>query len=226
MGAVLNSNSANITFVHNTLWKNGPPTSRGNLAYCIKPPVTNAVIKNNIFSESASEYDAWLNCAVASDFNNIYNSRVINVRWSGEALSWPSYVNTSGQDSHTITNNPLFVDPAKGDFSLPEQSPDIDSGSPLTQTTAAGSGTTVPLGDARYFTDGFGLVAGDTVRIGAATAIVKKVDYAANTITVDRQIRWNLGDSVSYVYAGKGPDRGAKELGISGEANPDQGVPK
>jgi parallel beta-helix repeat protein len=217
MGAVLNSNSANITFVHNTLWKNGASASRGNLAYCIKPPVTNTVIKNNIFSESAGEYDGWMNCAVISDFNNLYNSRNLAMYWSGEVHNWKDYLDTSGQDSHTITNDPLLVNPAGGDFSLSGQSPDIDSGSDLTQTTAAGSGMTVPLGDARYFTDGLGLLAGDTVRIGEVTAVVKKVDYTDNTITVDRQIIWKRGDSVSYLYSGTKPDRGAKEAGSLGE---------
>ena len=215
MGAVLNSNSAGITFVHNTLWHNGTSESRGNLAYCIKPPVTDTVIKNNIFSESTGAYDGWMNCAVVSDFNNIYAARNISMSWFGSDQNWPSYVNTSGQDSHSITTNPLFVNPLGNDFSLSDQSPDIDSGSPLTQTTAAGSGTTLPVGNASYFTDGYGLVTGDTIRIGTETAVVISVDYKANTITLDRQISWNMGDSVSYNYSGTNPDRGAKEITIS-----------
>jgi parallel beta-helix repeat protein len=215
MGAVLNSNSADITFVHNTLWHNGESTSRGNLAYCMKPPVTNTVIRNNIFSESTGAYDGWMNCDVVSDFNDIYNTRSLSMNWFGRDLDWTNYVITSGQDSHSITTNPLFVNPMEGDFSLSKQSPDLDSGSPLTQTTAAGSGTTVPVDDARYFTNGFGLVVGDTIRVGSATAIVIGVDYIANTLTVDRQIRWNPGDSVSYNYSGTKPDRGAREMGAS-----------
>jgi len=214
MGAVLNSNSTDITFVHNTVWKNGESESRGNLAFCIKPPVTNTVIKNNIFSESNGAYSAWMNCPLVSDFNNFFDSRSLRMQWLGADLSWPDYINTSGQDSHSITNNPLFVNPVEGNFSLSDQSPDIDSGSSLTETTGAGTGTTVPVSDARYFTDGFGLVVGDAVRVGTATAIVTNVDYIANTITVDQKIRWNLGDGVSYIYSGMEPDRGAKEKGV------------
>ena len=214
MGAVLNNDSTNITFVHNTLWLNGAPASRGNLAYCIKPPVTNTVIKNNIFSESIGAYDGWMNCAVVSDFNNFYNTKNLNMNWSDSDLNWPGYINISQQDSHSITTNPLFINPIGGDFSLSQQSPDVDSGSPLTQTTSAGSGTSVTVEDARYFTDGYGLVPGDTIRVGAATAVVIKVDYTANTITVNQKISWKIGDSVSYNYSGTNPDRGAKEMGI------------
>ena len=217
MGVVINSNSANITFVHNTLWRNGMSDSRGSLAYCIKPPVVNTVIKNNIFSESSGAYDGWINCAVISDFNNIYNTGSLAVNWLGSDLSWSDYIHTGGQDSHSITTDPLFDNPIGGNFSLSKRSPDIDSGSPLTQTAAAGSGTMIPVGDAGYFTDGYGLVTGDTVRVGEATAIVTGVDYTANTITIDRQIRWGMGDGVSYGFTGTKPDRGAIEMGFMGE---------
>jgi parallel beta-helix repeat protein len=212
MGAVLNSNSSDITFVHNTLWHNGVSDSRGNLAYCMKPPVTNTVLKNNIFSESIGAYDGWMNCSVSSDFNNIYSTRSIKWSWSGSNQSWSSYLGTSGQDSHSITTNPLFVNPLEGDFSLSEQSPDIDSGSSLTQTTSTGSGASVPVSDARYFSDGYGLMVGDTLQVGTAKAIVIGVDYITNTLTLDRQISWQMGDSVSYIFSGTKPDMGAKEM--------------
>jgi parallel beta-helix repeat protein len=213
MGAVLNSDSADIVFVHNTLWQNGAPESRGNLAFCIKPPVSRTVIKNNIFAGSAGAFDGWLNCAVTSDFNNFYNTRDLVVSWQGKDLNWPAYLSASSQDNHSITTNPMFMNPAEGDFSLLKQSPDLGSGSPLTQTTAAGSGKTISLGDARYFSDGYGLVVGDAVRIGAVQAVIVKVDLTANTITVDREVRWNQGDAVSYRYTGANPDRGAVKLG-------------
>jgi hypothetical protein len=196
------------------VWQNGALESRGNLAFCIKPPVTNAVIKNNIFSGSLGDYEGWFNCAVNSDFNNISNPDSILINWQGEELSWPAYVKASGQDGHSITTDPLFVDPSKGDFSLFPQSPNVDSGSPLAQTTSAGSGKTISVDDARYFTDGFGLMDGDTIRIGEATAVVSGVDHISNTIIVDRPIQWEKGDSVSYNYAGMNPDRGAKEMGV------------
>lgn len=215
MGAVLNSNSANITFVHNTLWRNGAPESRGNLAYCIRPPVADTVIKNNIFSESLGAYDGWINCAVMSDYNNLYSTRSLSVNWLGSTLRWSDYRNSSRQDLHTITANPLFDNPWEGSFSLLKQSPDIDSGGSLTQVTSSGSGTAIPVDDARYFSDGYGLVVGDTVRVGEETATVIDVDYRANTITVDHPIHWDTGDSVSYDYAGSNPDRGAKEMGTN-----------
>ena len=211
MGAVINSDSANVTFVHNTLWRNGMSDSRGNLGFCMKPPVTNTVIKNNIFAESAGMYDGWMNCALFSDYNNIYNDRALTVGWLDQDLDWLSYVNLSGQDSHSITTDPLFINPSTNDFSLSKLSPDIDSAGPLTQTTSAGSGKTINIGDARYFSDGLGFIAGDLIKIGAEIAVVTGVDYDANTLTVDHLIKWNQGDTVSFLYSGVGPDRGAKE---------------
>jgi parallel beta-helix repeat protein len=211
MGAVLNANSENITFVHNTLWRNGAPESRGNLAYCIKPPVSKTVIKNNIFSESIGTYDSWINCALVSDFNNFYNTRNLNIYWFGVSLSWSSYTQSNEQDRHSITTDPLFVNPLEGNFSLSENSPDIDSGRSLTHTVASGTGKSIPVEDARYFTGGYGLVDGDRIRVGTATARVIDVDYSANRIIIDQQLSWKIGDQVSYLYKGNNPDQGAIE---------------
>ena len=73
----------------------------------------------------------------------------------------------------------------------------------------------IPLLDARFFTDGFGISAGDTIRIGAQVPIqVVGVDYAAGLITVDRDLAWNDGDGVTYAYCGSAPDLGALEYMI------------
>jgi hypothetical protein len=215
MGAVLNSNSSYITFVHNTLWHNGTSTSPGNLSYCKKPPVTDTVIKNNIISDSLGDFDVSINCSVISDFNNFYNIKELSVKWLGQSLNWVDYVNVSGQDQHSLTDNPFF-NPSEGDFSLSEESVNIDSGSALTKTTSEGSGIVVPVVDALYFSDGFGLMEGDKIRIGnQLVVVIMAFDYQRNIIRVDHQISWNKDETVSYDFSGASPDRGAKEAALS-----------
>ncbi len=111
--------------------------------------------------------------------------------------------------------DPTFVNAANGDFRpLGGSSPLIDGGSFLTLTTAAGTDTTqVPVGDAGYFFDGYGIpgVSGDTIQIGTATATVTAVDDATNTLTLDAPVSFGAGYPVSLPYAGLAPDIGAIE---------------
>ena len=139
------------------------------------------------------------------------------------------YVNEAEQ---TVEGNwheqgdPLFVaatgEPAPDDFTsldfhLQPTSPCIDAGSFLTRTTGAGQDSTVlAVADAGYFTDGNGLVAGDLVQLEGqtGTALVVAVDFAANTITVNRLLTWAADTGVSLPYLGSRPDQGAFEHGL------------
>ena len=140
-------------------------------------------------------------------------------QWPGGVSynSLAAFQSATGFETHSIEDNPLFVDPTTSrDFHLQAGSPAIDAGGSLTNTTSAGSGTVVPVADYRYFTDGFGLEAGDLIRVGAnAAARVMQVNETANTLTVDRALSWNTNDPVSYDYAGNAPDIGAFESGTT-----------
>lgn len=72
---------------------------------------------------------------------------------------------------------------------------------PLTETRSAGSGIVVPLGNARYFTDWFGLtdIPLDRIVIGGQLALVTAVNYANQTVTLDRPLQW---DDRAPVYLG------------------------
>ena len=113
--------------------------------------------------------------------------------------------------------NPKFVNPDGGNFTLQQSSPLVDAGSDLTVTVGSGSKVTqVSVEDARFFTDGYGVVPGDAIRIGANDPVaVTKVDAASNTLTVARPVTYNAGEPVNLLFAGAKPDIGAFEYGQS-----------
>lgn len=99
------------------------------------------------------------------------------------------------------------------DFQLAPGSRGIDEAVPLTYTRSAGSGKVVEVADALYFSDGFDVVPGDRIQIGASGPVsVAKVDYAANTLTLSADIQWEKDAPVSLEYYGSGPDIGAHEM--------------
>lgn len=64
------------------------------------------------------------------------------------------------------------------------------------------------------------IMPGDETMVGDSKAMITALDRGAQTLTLDRPLRWQKGDPVSYAYTGKGPDAGAFELGFA--APPDQ----
>lgn len=63
---------------------------------------------------------------------------------------------------------PGFVDAAGHDFHLGATSPLIDAGAFLTAAVGAGSGTVLPIEDASWFYDGFGIEGGGSRPAGGA----------------------------------------------------------
>jgi hypothetical protein len=142
------------------------------------------------------------------------------------------YPDWSGKGATDFSEDPLLVGPFnpvtlkdedphfEPDFSrayackLKDGSPCIDAGKFLTHTVGAGSGTTIKVEDAGYFTDGFGIADGDLIKVGDNGPVrIVEMDYINNTITVDKSITWNDGDSVSLPRSGTAPDVGAYEYG-------------
>jgi len=212
MGLNVNRNTFDVAVVHNTLYRNGAPEStKGGISMCSKPPIGGVVLKNNILSETTAPHDLWIGCKdYVSDYNTVFNTHNLVVEWCGSHISWSQYLTTSGQDSHSITANPLFVAPEAGNFHLKNSSPCRDSGDFLTRTSNSGSGRVIGVEDARYFTDGFEVIAEDLIKVGVNNPVrIANVDYGTNTITVDKNISWSKGDGVSYPYSGSAPDMGA-----------------
>jgi len=124
--------------------------------------------------------------------------------------------NSSSQD------DPQFVDSGARDFHLKSTSPMIDRGAFLTTTRSAGSGKIMPVADAKYFMDGWGIVKGDTIQLKGQTQVagIVKVDYQNNTLTLDTALSWTSGQGVSLPYSGNSPDIGAYEYGMKTPSEP------
>lgn len=78
----------------------------------------------------------WENNIVANNTTNYYNS----LNWDPGNTGYNLYYGSNvGPGSNNLTSNPLFSNPAAGDFSLQSSSPAIDTGDPNTSQNGAGS---------------------------------------------------------------------------------------
>ncbi len=135
-----------------------------------------------------------------------------------------SIANFNFQVGQVVVNslevNPQFVNTTTLDFRLQNNSPLIDAGDFLTKTAEAKTNSTsLRVQDARYFYDGYGIAGeqGDLIQLqgGTTTARVVAVDYATNTLTLDRPLSWNAGQGVTLLFGGNAPDIGAFETNLS-----------
>ena len=93
---------------------------------------------------------------------------------------------------------------ARDAYALAPTSPGAGTALPLAHVASA-SGTTIVVDDALFFSDGEGMIEGDTIVIGDATAKVLAVDPATNALTVDRPLAVSAGDPVTLAGASTNP---------------------
>jgi hypothetical protein len=117
---------------------------------------------------------------------------------------------------------PQFEDTDAFDFRLKDSSPCIDAGGPLTHTSSAGSGMEIKVKDAVFFSDGFGVIEPDVIRVGDDRATIVKVDVKKNTLTVGESLDWQENEPVSLDYAGDAPDLGVFEKGMFEDLWPEE----
>jgi hypothetical protein len=155
----------------------------------VSPYVRDNVFVNNIFYKTGATRILWVN-------NGYYS--VEQAQISHPAL----YIGNLQTDPllDPETQRPLANSPVK------------DAGAPLTTITSpSGSGKTIKVDDAYYFSPGFGLVTGDSVQIRNQVVTIKSINYATNTLILASPISWNRGDAVNLPYSGTAPDIGAYE---------------
>ncbi|NOX75860.1 MAG: hypothetical protein GXP17_04445 [Gammaproteobacteria bacterium] len=130
--------------------------------------------------------------------------------------------NIANPDTVKLTDNiianqaPGFIDATSQNFRLNSSSPYINTGVFITEAVSAGVGTSLPVTNASFFTDGFGILGetGDLIQLegGAATARVIFIDYVSNMLTLDRSLTWIKGQGVHLKYVGDRPEPGAFEF--------------
>lgn len=164
--------------------------------------------KNNIIygrNKAVDHYDSYAKVYFIN--NNIMNG---SIRFNGQndPAHWSGNLSIA---------DPKFVDAANRDLNLQSNSPMINAGAFLTTTRSAGIGTSIPVDDARYFMDGWGIIEGDMIQLQGQTqtARITNVNYDTNIIAVDTNLTWTMGQGVSLAYEGSAPDIGAYEYGQS-----------
>jgi parallel beta-helix repeat protein len=198
--------------------------------------IRNVIIKNNIIAghhqgEIAIRTTADLN-GTGLDGNLYFNDEQVRLvdmdhyyywdevdftEWKNRLLTVLGLIAT---DQNSSTENPSFqsspVEPVgEGpfDFSLQSNSQAIDRGLFLTRTLSSGSGTLLPVENARFFSDGYGVTAGDEIQLASTgqRGTILSIDFLTNTLTLDRDLTWEAGQGVSLPYEGSAPDIGAYE---------------
>ncbi len=76
----------------------------------------------------------------------------------------------------------------------------IGKGVPLAKVTKDGSGVTLPLDNAGYFTDWFGRkdIDPDVLYLNGTRYEVQAVDWQKNTVTLNQETSWKAGDLVTW----------------------------
>jgi hypothetical protein len=112
-----------------------------------------------------------------------------------------------------IEQNPGFINADSGDFRFKIDSLAVNTGAHLTRTTVNGKNTKeVLVEDALFFTDGFGIIPGDMVKVGSNRNVrITAVNFETNTISVSDPVTFNEGDYVDLWYLGSAPDMGMNE---------------
>lgn len=108
-------------------------------------------IKNNIVYGSTSyaiHVDSNSETGLVSDYNNFWFTSGSCGSYMGTACAtFADWKSTSGQDSHSISANPMFEDVSGRDYHPTESSPGIDTGTDVSLTTDY-DGETIPNGTA------------------------------------------------------------------------------
>jgi hypothetical protein len=105
------------------------------------------------------------------------------------------------------------------DFQILPDSGMVEAGTFLTYTSSSGSGSSITVEDATCFTDGYGIVDGDTIMLerDGKKAKILQVDYDNNILTVDINLEWESGVGVTLVRSGYFPDIGIYEREFEGK---------
>lgn len=119
------------------------------------------------------------------------------------------------RDNLDATHDPGLESVENGRFCPAADSPVIDAGGFVARTRISGSGTRIPVDDTNWFSDGYGIVDGDTIRfLGDPRRVrIVNIDDASRTIEVAEEFSWEANQGIHLAFEGAAPDVGAFEKG-------------
>lgn len=139
------------------------------------------------------------------------SERVYGLSEWQSVLAGADYSYILGGEAHSLEADPTFVDfplrpygyNAAWDWTLDTGSPGIDAGRCWTFASGSGSGSAALVIDNPYFfTDGFGIIDGDSIMVDATARMILSINYSTSTLTLSDTCSWSDNDSVWYVSAG------------------------
>ncbi len=190
-------------------------------------PSTGAKLKNNIFMKTGWE-SIWIGNGnelnYVEDYNVYFPDKSDLIRMGNEDYNLRDYELQWRQGKHSITEDPMFINPEMNNFHLTRHSPCIDKGDFLTMITQNGEGYSIPVMDALYFCDGHNIISGDLIQLQGKTqtAIILEINHTENILQVDQFLSWSKGQGIGLVYQGMAPDIGAFEYVKSKSPLPDK----
>jgi hypothetical protein len=164
-------------------------------------PTANSVVKGNLFAPSNGG-PAYV--ITGSDGR---------ITLAAAAAKYPQlfYGNIEARPAFTQAHPKAFAD-----FQLMPNSAGVAAG--VFPTVAVGGGTSnrLTVQDSLYFTDGNGVIPGDTIQLqgGTQSATIVGIDRPSNTLILSSALPFKDGQGVSLRYMGAAPDIGASAAAV------------
>ena len=116
--------------------------------------------------------------------------------------------------SGNVEARPVFMkaQPASAsDFQLQPGSPGLGAGVFLTNVTGSGTSNRLVVRDSLYFSDGNGVIPGDSIQLQGMSQTVQivSVDPSSNTLILSSAVTFKDGQGVALPYNASAPDIGA-----------------
>ncbi|WP_273276138.1 right-handed parallel beta-helix repeat-containing protein [Maribacter polysiphoniae] len=196
--------------------------------------MNNIFYANRIFKDAHTQRDVpSVQIAYSSSANpsetRFYNNNVTPQSDKNEVVVWMKKKNMGytldafeqaypDYNRNNIQGNPRFIAKQpnvkkleRSEYGLTKDSPCVDAGAFLTYAIGADQNNVLKVGDPYFFSDGFNIVEGDMIRVGAEEAQVLSIDYDTGYLILNKKIQWKDKAPVSLIYKGNAPDIGAVE---------------
>ncbi len=186
-----------LGYVNNIFYRNDPHGGHRQMTLNISSP-EHIFFSNNIVTFMAQEQKRSVLQRILDGIDDIF-------------------MDSGDKKRNDLKIEPGFVDLDNYDHGLSPESQGRNSGRHLTAAVGLGNSNVLPVKDALYFYDGFGIVGevGDLIAVGSGdnTARIVSIDRDKNQLVLDRVVTWKDGDPVGLPWVGEAPDLGVYEYG-------------